>query len=278
MSDATIAVLATSDIHGNIFPWDYNTAKPANQGLAKVSTYVKQVRAQYPYVVLVDNGDTIQGTPLSYYYDKMDTTTEYPLAKVMGAMKYDTWTLGNHEYNYGLDVLNRVINDMRNEGIHVLSANTYKDDGTNFVDPYYIKTFDTPQGPVKVGILGLTTKTIPSWEDKDHYAGLHFNDLVEEANKWVPKLREAGADIVVVAMHSGEESPTDVIPENQVKAVATQVNGIDAIVAGHTHAIISQHTYKNPAGETVIVTEPGRWGQYVSQINFNISKKLMENG
>jgi 2',3'-cyclic-nucleotide 2'-phosphodiesterase/3'-nucleotidase len=272
MSDATITVLATSDIHGNIFPWDYNTAKPANRGLAKVATYVKQVRAQYPYVVLVDNGDTIQGTPLSYYYDKIDTTTEYPLAKVMGAMKYDTWTLGNHEYNYGLDVLNRVIKDMRSEGIHVLSANTYKDDGTNFVDPYYIKTFDTPQGPVKVGILGLTTKTIPSWEDKDHYAGLHFNDLVEEANKWVPKLREAGADIVVVAMHSGEESPTDVIPENQVKAVATQVNGIDAIVAGHTHAIISQHTYKNPAGETVIVTEPGKWGQYVSQINFNISK------
>lgn len=267
-----ITVLATSDIHGNIFPWDYNTAKPANRGLAKVSTYVKQVREKYPYVVLVDNGDTIQGTPLSYYYDKIDTKTEYPLAKVMGAMKYDTWTLGNHEFNYGLEVLNRVIKDMRSEGIHVLSANTYKDDGTNYVDAYYIKTFNTPQGPVRVGILGLTTKMIPAWENKENYAGLHFNDLVDEAKKWVPKLREAGADIVVVTMHSGEEKPTDIIPENQVIAVATNVDGIDAIVAGHTHVNIPQHNYKNPSGQTVIVTQPGKWGEYVSQIYFDITK------
>lgn len=271
-SDATVTILATSDVHGNIFPWDYSSAKEANQGLAKVSAYVNQVRANNPDVVLVDNGDTIQGTPLSYYYDKIDTTAEYPMAKVMGAMKYDTWTLGNHEYNYGLDVLNRVINDMKKEGIHVLSANTYKDDGTNFVEPYYIKTLDTPKGPVKVGILGLTTKTIPSWEDKAHYAGLHFNDLVDEANKWVPIIRQAGADIVVVTMHSGEESATDTIPENEVKAVATKVNGIDAIVAGHTHKNIPQDVFTNPAGQKVIVTEPGRWAQYVSQINFNISK------
>ncbi|SNX53513.1 5'-nucleotidase C-terminal domain-containing protein [Thermoanaerobacterium sp. RBIITD] len=268
----TVTVLATSDLHGNLVPWDYSSAKSANQGLAKVATYVNQVRSQNPNVVLVDNGDTIQGTPLSYYYDKIDTTTEYPMAKAMGAMKYDTWTLGNHEYNYGFDVLNRVIKDMQKENIHVLSANTYKDDGTNFVEPYYIKTITTPQGDVKVGILGLTTKTIPSWEDKAHYAGLNFNDLVEEANKWVPKVRAAGADIVVVAMHSGEESASDTIPENQVKAVATGVNGIDAIIAGHTHAVIQQDTYKNPAGQNVIVTEPGKWGQYVSQIDFNISK------
>jgi 2',3'-cyclic-nucleotide 2'-phosphodiesterase/3'-nucleotidase len=131
-------------------------------------------------------------------------------------------------------------------------------------------------GDVKVGILGLTTKEIPSWEDKSHYAGLKFNDLVEEANKWVPKVRASGADIVVVAMHSGEESPSDTIPENQVKAVAQGVNGIDAIIAGHTHAVIQMDTFKNPEGKDVIVTEPGKWGQYVSRIDFNISKD--ENG
>lgn len=268
----TVTVLATSDLHGNLVPWDYSTAKPANQGLAKVATYVNQVRAQNPNVVLVDNGDTIQGTPLSYYYDKIDTKAEYPMAKAMGAMHYDTWTLGNHEFNYGLDVLNRVISDMQKENINVLSANTYKDDGTNFVKPYYIKTISTSQGDVKVGVLGLTTKEIPAWEDKAHYAGLHFNDLVEEANKWVPEVRAAGADIVVVAMHSGEESASDTIPENQVKAVAQGVNGIDAIIAGHTHAVIQQDTFKNPDGKDVIVTEPGKWGQYVSQIDFSLSK------
>lgn len=277
-SDADIVtVLATSDVHGNIFPWDYNMAKEANQGLAKVSTYVNEVRAQNPNVVLVDNGDTIQGTPLSYYYDKLDTNSEYPLAKVMGMMHYDTWTLGNHEYNYGLDVLSRIMGDMKKENIHVLSANTYNQDGSNFVEPYLIKTFTTSKGEVKVGILGLTTKTIPSWEDKAHYAGLQFNDLVAEAKTWVPKLRAAGADIVVVTMHSGEESPADTISENQVKAVATGVDGIDAIVAGHTHKVIGQDNFTNPSGKTVIVTQPGAFAKNVSQIDFTISKDASGN-
>ncbi len=267
-----ITVLATSDLHGNIFPWDYNSAKAANQGLAKISTYVNQVRTENPNVVLVDNGDTVQGTPLSYYYDKIDTKSEYPMATVMGAMGYDTWTLGNHEYNYGLDVLNRIMADMKKENIRVLSGNTYQADGTNFVEPYSIKTFQTSEGEVKVGIIGLTTKTIPAWEDKAHYAGLQFNDLVSEAKKWVPKAKEAGADIVVVTMHSGEESASDTIPENQVKAVATDVDGIDAIVAGHMHKVIGQDSFTNPSGKTVIVTEPGRWGQHVSQIDFMLSK------
>lgn len=274
---ATVTVLATSDVHGNIFPWDYNLAKDANQGLAKVSTYVNQVRAQNSNVVLVDNGDTIQGTPLSYYYDKLDIEAEYPLAKVMGAMHYDTWTLGNHEYNYGLDVLNRIMTDMKKENIHVLSANTYNQDGTNYVDPYLIKTLTTSKGDVKVGILGLTTKTIPSWEDKAHYTGLQFNDLVAEAKTWVPKLRAAGADIVVVTMHSGEESPSDTIPENQVKAVATGVDGIDAIVAGHTHKVIGQDNFMNPSGKTVIVTQPGALAKNVSQIDFTVSKDASGN-
>lgn len=270
--DVAIRVLATSDMHGNIFPWDYNMAKEANQGLAKVSTYVKQVRAENPYVLLHDNGDTIQGTPLSYYYDKIDTTAEYPMAKAMGVMKYDTWTLGNHEFNYGLDVLNRIIGDMGKEKITTLSANTYKADGSNFVKPYFVKSFDTPKGTVKVGILGLTTKTIPSWEDKEHYAGLTFNDLVAEAKKWVPKMRAEGVDIVVAGIHSGIESAADTIPENQVQAVAEGVEGIDAIIAGHAHAKIGQKDFTNPAGKKVIVTEPGKWGQQVSDISFSLSK------
>jgi 2',3'-cyclic-nucleotide 2'-phosphodiesterase / 3'-nucleotidase / 5'-nucleotidase len=271
-NDTIITILATSDIHGNIFPWDYATAKPTNLGLAKISTYVNQIRASNPNTLLVDNGDTIQGTPLSYYYDKIDTKAEYPLIKVMGSIKYDAWVLGNHEFNYGLDVLNRIVNDAKTEHIQILSANTYQNGHSNFVQPYCIKTIQTSKGEVKVGVLGLTTKEIPSWEDVSHYKGLQFSDLVTEANQWVPKLRAAGADIVIVAMHSGEETPADTIPENQVKAVATSVNGIDAIIAGHTHANINEHDYTNPAGQKVIVTEPGKWGQFISQIELNINK------
>ena len=195
---AGITIIGTSDLHGAIYPMDYNTGAASNVGLAKISTYVKGVRAANPNTMLIDNGDTIQGTPLVYYYNMIDKTTEYPMMKVMGAMGYDTWTLGNHEFNYGLDTLNRVIADAEKEGLHVLSANIHKtSDGSTYVDPYYIKSFTVDGKTVKVGILGLTTKTIPSWEDPAHYAGLQFNDLVTEAQYWVPKVRAAGADIVI---------------------------------------------------------------------------------
>lgn len=271
-SPSVISILATADIHGHVLNYDYATSKaPYNSvGLAKIATYVKSVRSSNPNVMLIDDGDTIQGTPLSYYFDKIDTSSEYPLMKVMGAMKYDTWTLGNHEFNYGLTTLNRIIADANKENINVLSANTYKTDNTNFVKPYYIKNFIINGKTIKVGILGLTTKCIPDWEDPSHYTGLHFNDLVSEAKLWVPRLKAAGANIVIVSAHSGEESPSDTIPENEVKAIATKVSGIDAIVAGHVHNTVNDLSLKNPQGKTVPVIEPNKWGSYVSQIDLNI--------
>ncbi|HBM74403.1 MAG TPA: 2',3'-cyclic-nucleotide 2'-phosphodiesterase, partial [Clostridiaceae bacterium] len=142
-------------------------------------------------------------TPLVTYYNLIDQSSEYPMMKVMGKIGYDTWTLGNHEFNYGLPTLNRIIKDAKANNINVLSANIYKDDNTNFVEPYYIKSFDVNGKTIKVGVIGMTTKTVPSWEDAAHYKGLKFNDLVDEAKKWVPKLRKEGADIVIVAAHSG---------------------------------------------------------------------------
>ena len=274
---STVEILATSDLHGNIYPYDYFTGATVNQGLAKVSTYVNQERLSNPNLMLIDNGDTIQGTPLATYYATVDKTSPNPMLKAMAAMHYDTWTLGNHEFNFGLDMLDKVTTEAEDGGIHVLSANTYKGDGdnNNLVEPYYIKTVHTDNGDIKVGILGLTTKCIPSWEGPANYQDLHFNDLVSEANKWVPIMKTAGADIVVAAIHSGEEGSSDVIPENQIKAVAQGVNGIDAIVAGHTHAVIPQHDYTSPDGEKVIVTEPGKWGQYVSKLQFSVK---LDNG
>lgn len=273
---AKISILATSDLHGNIYNYDYATgaAPSKGQGLAKVSSYVKSVRAANPNnVMLIDNGDTIQGTPLSYYYNMIDKTSENPMMKVMGAMGYDAWTLGNHEYNYGLDTLNRIIGDATNEQINVLSANTYKTDGTNYVKPYITKSFTVNGKTIKVGILGLTTKTIPNWEDASHYDGLHFNDLADEAKKWVPILKNTeSCDIVVVSAHSGEEGASDTIPENQIKAIASAVNGIDAIVAGHAHSVLNDLSLKNPDGKVVPVLEPGKWGNQVSQIDINVDE------
>ncbi|WP_411680942.1 5'-nucleotidase C-terminal domain-containing protein [Clostridium thailandense] len=273
-NSAKITIVGTSDVHGSILPIDYSSMKAANLGLAKVSSYVNSVRANNDNVMLVDSGDTIQGTPLSYYFDKIDTSSEYPMMKVMGAMKYDTWTLGNHEFNYGLTVLNRVIKDAQKEGINVLSANTYKTtDNSNFVKPYVVKTFKVNGKDVKVGVLGLTTKCIPNWENASNYSGLKFNDLVDEAKKWVPVLKDKEkVDIVVATIHSGEESANDTIPENQVKAVASSVDGIDAIICGHAHSVIAGDlTVKNPSGKVVPITEPGKSAQYVSQVDITVN-------
>lgn len=265
-----ISVVATSDLHGNIYPYDYFTTKASDLGLAKVSTYVKSLRKTNPNVMVIDNGDNIQGTPLVTYYNLIDTKSEYPMMKVMGEIGYDTWTLGNHEFNYGLDTLGRIIKDAKTNSIKVLSANIYKDDGSNFVEPYYIKDFKVNGNTVKVAVIGMTTKTVPSWEDPAHYKGLKFIDLVDEAKKWVPIVKDKGADVVILAAHSGMEGPADTIPENQIKAVATQVSGIDAIVAGHAHSLINDMTLKNPDGKTVPVVEPGKYGQYVSKVDIAV--------
>ncbi|MFL0248761.1 bifunctional metallophosphatase/5'-nucleotidase, partial [Candidatus Clostridium stratigraminis] len=269
--NSTISIVGTSDLHGSIYPLDYNTSAASNIGLARISTYMNNLRAANPNTMLIDNGDTIQGTPLVYYYNMLDTKTEYPMMKVMGAMKYDTWTLGNHEFNYGLDTLNRVIADAKKEGINVLSANTYNTkDNTNFVNPYYTKTFTINGKTIKVGILGLTTKTIPSWEDPAHYAGLKFNDLVDEAKKWVPVLKnQEKCDIVIVSAHTGTSNLSDTIPENQADLIAQQVSGIDVILAGHAHTG-KTYSFTNPDGKVVPVVEPKNGDGIFSQIDINV--------
>lgn len=265
-----INVVATSDVHGNIYPWDYFGNKAADMGLAKVSTYVNGLRATNPNLLLIDNGDTIQGTPLVTYYNLIDKTTKYPMMAVMGAMKYDVWTLGNHEFNFGLGTLGRIINDAKSSGIHVLSANIYKEDNTNYVEPYYMKDFTINGKTIKVAVIGLTTKCVPNWDGPANYAGLHFNDLVEEAKKWVKEVKDKGADVVIVSAHSGEKGAADIIPENQVTDIATNVSGIDVIVAGHTHSLLNDTKLKNPEGKVVPVVEPGKNAQNVSKIEIAV--------
>ena len=117
---------------------------------------------------------------------------------------------------------------------------------------------------IKVAVLGLTTKNVPSWENPSNYAGLQFNDLVDEAKKWVPIIKADGADYVIVSAHSGLESAADTTEENQINAIATKVSGIDAIVAGHVHNVVNK-TLVNPDGKNVPIFEPGKFGtKYIS--------------
>jgi len=233
-----ITLLETSDVHGVIYPYDYFKGAPANGGLAQLFTIIKGVRADNPNTILLDNGDNQQGTPLTYYFNRVDTTTPNPMMAAMNLMGYEAMTVGNHEFNYGIDLLAKVRSQAN---FPWLSANIYKADGTNYFTPYIVKTV----AGVKVGILGLTTKNIPNWEVPEHLGGLVFKDTVDEAQKWVKVLKDTEkVDLVVLLAHEGFEKDIDTGKdlgtsiENQCYAIATTVPGIDVLLTGHTHLSI----------------------------------------
>lgn len=274
-----ISVLATTDLHG-ILPYE-------------LSDYVKNEKKKDKNVTLVDAGDFFDfefgaSDDMNKYLSKLRKIRknnyskkymEVPIAKEMKDVGYDAVVLGNHEFvsnnKYTLD---NIISSFEKQKIDVLSANIYKQNGDSYIKPYVIKELKTSEGTVKLGILGLTIKEIgEDNEDLKDMQGynqeLYMNDLVEDAKKWVKVIKEKDkADIIVAVAHTGEKPKKPKHPGNRIQDLATQVDGIDAIVAGHNHVQIKQHDYKNKAGENVIVTEPGKHGECISKINFNIEK------
>ncbi|MHA7218708.1 bifunctional metallophosphatase/5'-nucleotidase [Arthrobacter sp. MDT1-48-3] len=284
----SITVLGTSDLHGYIENWDYfknaeyDDAAGNDVGLAKISTLVNQVRADRgeESTLLIDNGDTIQGTSLTDYYantDPVDETGElHPMAAAMNAMGYDSTTLGNHEFNYGLPLL-RTYEDQLDFpllGANVKDATTGEDAFT----PYVIKTIKLAgQKPIRVGILGLTTPGSAIWDRNNVEGDLEFLDMVEQARKYVPEMKSAGADVVVVSSHSGPSGTSSYgggLPvENASTLIAEQVPGIDAILAGHEHQEIPERFVTNrQTGEQVLLTEPKNWGMRLSVLDFELTK------
>jgi 2',3'-cyclic-nucleotide 2'-phosphodiesterase / 3'-nucleotidase len=270
----SLTVMGTTDLHGHVFNWDYFKDaeygdKAGNaMGLARISTLVNQVRAEKGRcnTLLLDAGDTIQGTPLTYYYAKVDPITAkggpvHPMAQAMNAIGYDAAALGNHEFNYGIETLRKFEDqlDFPLLGANALDAKTLRP----AFPPYFIKRFHVPGlPPVKVAVLGLTNPGIAIW-DKAYVQGkLTFPGLEEQAAKWVPKLRSMGADVVVVSAHSGSSGTSsygDQLPyvENAAANVARQVPGVDAILVGHAHVEIPELKVTNErTGRTVVLSEP----------------------
>ncbi|MGV0111287.1 bifunctional metallophosphatase/5'-nucleotidase [Arthrobacter sp. CP30] len=284
----SITVMGTSDLHGYIENWDYfknadyDDAAGNDVGIAKISTLVNQVRADRGAgsTLLIDNGDTIQGTSLTDYYattQPVDETGEmHPMAAAMNAMGYDSTTLGNHEFNYGLPLLRTYEEqlDFPLLGANVKDATT----GGDAFTPYVIKTLKLKgQKPIKVGILGLTTPGSAIWDRNNVDGQLEFLDMVEQARKYVPEMKSAGADVVVVSSHSGPSGTSsyggDLPIENASTLIAEQVPGIDAILAGHEHQEIPERFVTNrQTGEQVLLTEPKNWGMRLSVMDFELVK------
>ena len=284
----SFTVMGTTDLHGNVFNWDYFTDREFDDsahndvGLAKISTLVEQVREDRGRgnTLLIDAGDTIQGTQLSYYYAKIDPITAkhgpvHPVAQAMNTIGYDAAALGNHEFNYGIPVLRKFEEQCRFPllGANALDAKTLRP----AFAPYVIKRLRTPHGrDVRVAVLGLTNPGIAIWDKANVGGKMVFPGLEEQAAKWVPKLRSMGADVVIVSAHSGSSGTSsygDQLPyvENAAGLVAEQVPGIDAILVGHAHSEIPEYFVTNKeTGQQVVLSEPLKWGQRLTLFDFDL--------
>ncbi|HEY0081074.1 MAG TPA: bifunctional UDP-sugar hydrolase/5'-nucleotidase [Pyrinomonadaceae bacterium] len=273
---AWITILSTTDLHGNIYPVDYYTNKPEARGLARVATIVRQARRENPNLLLVDSGDTIQGTPLAYFHNKKNNQPPDPVMLSMNALGFDAMAVGNHEYNFGLNVLEKA---RREASFPWLSSNTYRRGSEEtYHRPYIVKEL----GGVRVGVLGLTTPGVPSWENAENYAGLEFREPVAEARKWTRRLREEErVDLVVVAMHmglerdlrTGEVNPGQVANENMALAIAEGVPGVDVVLMGHTHREVPA-LYSNG----VLLTQANYWGRHVARADVYLEREGASGG
>ncbi|WP_426570528.1 bifunctional metallophosphatase/5'-nucleotidase [Streptomyces canus] len=281
-------VMGTTDLHGNVFNWDYFTDQEFDDkahndvGLAKISTLVNRIREEKGRrnTLLIDAGDTIQGTQLSYYYAKVDPITAqggpvHPMAQAMNAIGYDAAALGNHEFNYGIPVLRKFEEQCRFPllGANALDAKTLRP----AFPPFSMHCLRTPHGrDVKVAVLGLTNPGIAIWDKANVQGKMTFPGLEEQAAKWVPKLRSMGADVVIVSAHSGSSGTSsygDQLPyiENAAGLVAEQVPGVDAILVGHAHTEIPEYFVTNKeTGKQVVLSEPLKWGQRLTLFDFEV--------
>ena len=293
VSAATVnlRILETTDIHVHLVDYDYYVDKPSvTLGLAKTATLIKEARAEAKNSLLFDNGDLLQGNPLGDYIAKeqgLDEGQMHPVYKAMNLLQYDAGNLGNHEFNYGLPFLETAI---AGANFPYVSANTYKYDGDDdssndqsYFMPYVLLDRDliTEEGEtenITVGVIGFVPPQITQWDKKNLENKLIAHDIVEDAKKYIPMMRAQGADIVIAIPHSGIGKIDDgKMAENTTMAL-TEVEGIDAILFGHSHqpfpsdkfAEIEGADIENGTLNGVPSVMPGFWGSHLGLVDLQL--------
>lgn len=294
-----LAVLGTTDLHTNLKSYDYYKAtEDIKVGLERTATLVANARKEFNNTLLVDNGDTIQGTPLADYEALVappvcsDTLTQY---KAMNAMGYDVATLGNHEFNYGLDFLYQVtgkshtyqgkLRTCKGPDFPLVLANVYDAaTGNSLYQPWKIleRDFTDSKGikrKVKIGVIGFAPPAILQWDKRSLEGKVTVEGAKVSAEKYLPAIRTAGADVVVALVHGGISTGSSGNDENPAYGVAG-VAGIDAIIAGHSHSTFPGTTVTaadidNTKGliKGVPVMQPGFWGSHMGLIRLNLAYK-----
>lgn len=251
-----IKFLGTSDVHGRIVPWSYGADVEDKSGsYAQIATYVNEVRKNYQNVVLVDIGDAIQDNQVEMFAKTEKYYKDNPVPKVLNAMDYDYFILGNHEFNFGMTALDEIIKDIKAK---TLTANFYHKDGKRYVEPIHI----IEKEGVKIGLIGLTTPMSAIFEkDTGHLDAMKFSSPSEEAKAQIAELKKQGVNAIVVLAHMGIENENNT-PDTGVADLVNNVDGIDVIIAGHMHKNVSSEIIKN-----TVITEPHRYGTVVSEVD-----------
>ena len=266
----TLHFIETSDVHGSFFPYDFTNRKPRVGSMARISSYVKQLRKQYGNnVVLLDNGDILQGQPTSYFYNYVATNEPNIAAQVINYLGYDAETIGNHDIEPGHAVYDKWIKEVK---CPVLACNVVNvKTGQPYTHPYAI----IKRNGVKIAVLGMLTPAIPNWLTENIWEGLRFDDMVKSAKKWMKIIQEKEhPDVVVGLFHSGREGgiKTKDYEEDASCVVAQQVPGFDIIMFGHDHTRFNQKI-KNIEGKEVLCIDPANNAMTVAQADLTLTLK-----
>jgi 2',3'-cyclic-nucleotide 2'-phosphodiesterase (5'-nucleotidase family) len=256
----TLVLMGTTDLHGWVLPVDYYTGKRTSNSLASLAPVIDSVRAANPgRSVLVESGDLLQGNPLDLVYSRLQPGETHPIVAAMNLVGYDAAAIGNHEFNYGIPLLETAVAQAR---FPWLSANVFRA-GTDehAFRPYTFVERTVGGRRVKIGITAVTPPGVAIW-DRDNVRGrLEFRDIVASVRPIVAEMRAQGADVVLVAAHSGLEgssydtAATHVAAENAAAAMAREVPGIDVIFMGHTHREVADTVI-----DGVLVQQAKNWG------------------
>lgn len=263
-----LKIVETSDVHGNFYPYDFIRRQPASGSLARVQAFVRQERQRYgDNLILLDNGDILQGQPSAYYYNYMDTVSPHLTAEMQNYMDYDAGTVGNHDIETGRAVFDRWAADCR---FPVLGANVIDlSTGRPHFKPYVM----LEREGVRIAILGMITPAIPMWLSENLWPGLSFEDMEATARRWMPVIREQEKpDLIIGLFHAGKKAVLmgGKYKDNASVEVACNVPGFDVVLAGHDHARACFQV-ANADGDSVWVVNPANNAVTVGDVEVTLT-------
>ncbi|MBL6427836.1 MAG: bifunctional 2',3'-cyclic-nucleotide 2'-phosphodiesterase/3'-nucleotidase [Maritimibacter sp.] len=291
-AQAHLRIMETTDLHVHVYPYDYYSDRPIDTvGLSRTASIIEEIRAEATNSMLVDNGDFLQGNPMGDYiaYERgMKEGDMHPVIQAMNTVGFDASTLGNHEFNYGLEFLTK---SLAGADFPVVSANVVSERAENprgdktLVQPYVILDREVTLGdgttaPIKVGLIGFVPPQIMTWDRRHLEGNVTTRDIVEAAQAWVPQMKEEGADIIIALSHSGIGSAQHEEGMENASVPLAEVEGIDALMTGHSHLVFPSPDYADYAGldaeAGTIHGKPavmgGFWGSHLGVIDLMLER------